>query len=72
MNTKKPDDVTRLFAALAILLPGDRIHDTAPVSRQTQSSLDKVEAIDKAQAKRIRKQRKVAALLKKTTNTREI
>ena len=64
MNTKKSNDTARLFAALATLLPGDHIHNVAPISRQTQSSLDKVEAIDKAQAKRIRKQRKAIAAIK--------
>ena len=52
-------DVKRLFAALAALLPGDHIHDIAPINRHaSQTSAERLAQIDAAERKRNRKNAK--------------
>ena len=47
-----------LFAALAAMLPGDHIHHQASISRDSQTSADRVAAIEAAERKRNRKNAK--------------
>ncbi len=51
------------FAAITAILPGDHIHDVAPIHRTTpfgQDGVSKVAQLDAAQAKRARKNAKRA------------
>jgi len=57
-NSKRVALLTTALAVLAKRLPGDHIHHVAPTSKQSQSSMDKVAALDAAQAKRNRKNAK--------------
>lgn len=45
-------------AAIRKILPGDHIHDVAPISKQTAPTAVRLDAIDAAQAKRNRKNAK--------------
>jgi len=47
-----------LFAALAALLPGDHIHHRSPLSYQSQTTAERLAAIDAAERKRNRKNAK--------------
>lgn len=54
-NLATPSLLMTALAGLGALLPGDVIHDTAPVSVKQQSLAEGVAQIEAAQAKRIRK-----------------
>jgi len=58
----KGTEKVRLFTALAALLPGDVIHDVAPIRKGNATA--RMHATDAAQMKRLRKQERNQRLAK--------